>query len=49
VAAVPLWMTETLPVARQRPPLLGEHTEQILTELGYAAADIAALREQSVI
>ena len=49
VAAVPLWMTETAPVERLRPPLLGEHTEQILAELGYDAADILALREQAVV
>ena len=49
VAAVPLWMTETPPVSRRRPPLLGEHTEQILGELGYGAEEIAALREQGTI
>ena len=26
------------------PPLFGEHTEQVLSELGYGAADIARLR-----
>ena len=49
VAAVPIWMSATAPVARQRPPQLGEHTDQILDELGYAAADIDALRAASVI
>ena len=49
VAAVPIWMTETHPVERRRPPLLGEHTDQILGEFGYSSAEIAALREQSVI
>ena len=33
-----------------RPPLLGEHTDQILTDfLGYDAARIAALREAQAI
>jgi crotonobetainyl-CoA:carnitine CoA-transferase CaiB-like acyl-CoA transferase len=30
-------------------PLLGEHNEEVLTELGYGAEEIAALREQGVI
>jgi len=33
----------------ERSPLLGEHTEAVLAELGYAAADVAALRTQKVI
>jgi len=32
-----------------RPPLLGEHTDQVLAELGYAAAEVAALRAKKVI
>ncbi len=31
------------------PPLLGQHSEQILTELGYSPADIAALRAAEVV
>jgi crotonobetainyl-CoA:carnitine CoA-transferase CaiB-like acyl-CoA transferase len=49
VAAVPLWMSETPAVPRRRPPLLGEHTDEILAELGYSATDIAALRQGAVI
>ena len=49
VAAVPIWMSETLPVERRRPPLLGEHTDEVLTELGYDADQIAALRAQAVV
>jgi crotonobetainyl-CoA:carnitine CoA-transferase CaiB-like acyl-CoA transferase len=49
VAAVPLWMTETQAVPRRRPPTLGEHTEQVLGELGYSAQDIVGFRERSVI
>ena len=33
----------------KRSPLLGEHTDEVLAELGYAAQDIAALRTQKVI
>ncbi len=49
VAAVPIWMSETQPVKRRRPPTLGEHTAEVLGELGYAAGDIAALRSRKVI
>jgi formyl-CoA transferase len=32
-----------------RSPLLGEHTEEVLAQLGYSAEQIAALREERVI
>ena len=32
-----------------RSPLLGEHTDEVLAELGYGAAGIAALRENKVV
>jgi crotonobetainyl-CoA:carnitine CoA-transferase CaiB-like acyl-CoA transferase len=34
---------------RRPAPLLGEHNEEILAELGYSAEAIAALREAEVI
>jgi crotonobetainyl-CoA:carnitine CoA-transferase CaiB-like acyl-CoA transferase len=34
---------------RRRAPTLGEHTEEILAELGYSASDIATLRAREVI
>lgn len=49
VAAVPLWMSETHAVPRTRPPKLGEHTDEVLSELGYSIHDIAGMRERSVI
>jgi len=49
VSAVPIWMSETAPVERQRPPTLGEHTDAILGELGYSAADLAALRDKGIV
>jgi succinate--hydroxymethylglutarate CoA-transferase len=32
-----------------RPPLLGEHTEEILTGLGYAGSEIAEFRRRGVV
>lgn len=37
------------PAEVRRSPLLGEHTDEILAELGYAAADVAALRQKKAI
>ena len=34
---------------RRPAPLLGQHTEEVLVELGYTKADIARLREQNVV
>jgi formyl-CoA transferase len=33
----------------KRSPLLGEHTDEVMQELGYGAQDIATLRAQKVI
>jgi len=33
----------------KRSPLLGEHTDEVLGELGYGADQIAALRTEKVI
>ncbi len=33
----------------KRSPLLGEHTDEVLEELGYGADQIAALRTEKVI
>jgi len=37
------------PTEVRRSPLLGEHTDEVLSQLGYSAAQIAALREQRAI
>ena len=44
----PIKMSDS-PTEVKRSPLLGEHTEEVLAELGLGAADIAALRTEKVI
>lgn len=47
---VPIKMSETPGAVRMHPPLLGEHTEQVLRDLlGYADDQITALRGAGVI
>ncbi len=49
LAKAPVWLSENPGRITRRPPLLGEHTEAILGELGYDTAAITALRKQGVI
>jgi crotonobetainyl-CoA:carnitine CoA-transferase CaiB-like acyl-CoA transferase len=44
----PLRFSAAPSCAELPPPLLGEHTAQVLGELGYSAADIAQLAERAV-
>jgi formyl-CoA transferase len=44
----PIKMSDS-PTEVTRSPLLGEHTEEVLLELGFAAAEIAGLREKKII
>ena len=47
--ASPLRLSATPTVLRHAPPSLGQHTEEVLRELGLDAAAIASLRKQKVL
>jgi crotonobetainyl-CoA:carnitine CoA-transferase CaiB-like acyl-CoA transferase len=46
---IPVKLSETPGEIRRPAPLLGDHTEETLAELGYSKAEIADLREREVI
>ncbi|MDG2251790.1 MAG: CoA transferase [Gammaproteobacteria bacterium] len=45
----PVELSETPGEIRTRPPTLGEHTDQLMEELGYSAEEISDLREKRVV
>ena len=45
----PVDMSDTPTEFQRPPPTLGEHTDEILKELGFTAGQIASLRERSVV
>jgi formyl-CoA transferase len=44
----PIKMSDS-PTEVKRSPLLGEHTDEVMRELGYSAQDVAALRAEGAI
>ncbi len=49
IAGIPVKMTETPGRVARRAPVAGEHTDDILHEIGCADSDIRTLREQRII
>lgn len=49
VPGFPVKLSETPSSLRHHPPLLGEHTENVLSELGYSQKEIQQLREKGAI
>jgi formyl-CoA transferase/CoA:oxalate CoA-transferase len=47
--ATPIHMSRTAVSFRRHPPLLGEHTEEVLGELGYNASEIQNFRDNSIV
>lgn len=46
---IPVRMTGTPPSVRRAPPLLGEHTDEVLADLGYSPDEVVALRRDGAI
>ncbi len=49
IIETPFRLSATPGVIRRRAPLLGEHTDEILGEIGYTTADITGLRDRQVV
>jgi crotonobetainyl-CoA:carnitine CoA-transferase CaiB-like acyl-CoA transferase len=49
VSGLPVELSATPGIAPTHPPLLGEHTDEVLLELGYTTQDIAELKAHEVI
>ncbi|MDB5894222.1 MAG: CoA transferase [Rhodoferax sp.] len=47
--ASPIRLSESAPVLRNAPPALGQHTDEVLNELGLSDGDIAKLRQSKAI
>jgi crotonobetainyl-CoA:carnitine CoA-transferase CaiB-like acyl-CoA transferase len=49
MAGSPVRLSHHSATVRRPPPLLGEHTDEVLAEIGYSAADVAAMRERGLV
>ena len=46
---MPFQLSATPASVRTAPPALGEHTDEVLAELGYDAAEMARLRRAGIV
>ena len=49
IAATPVKLHATPGEVRRRPPMLGEHNDEVLRELGYSDSEITALKESGAV
>jgi len=49
VAETPIRLSDTPGMIRGRAPLLGEHSEAILAEIGYSKEQVASLRKAGIV
>jgi len=49
VAGIPVKLSDTPGEVKTPPPFLGEHTQEVLEELGYSSQDLETLRQEKVI
>ena len=46
---IPFKFSDTPAAVRRPPPLLGEHTDEVLSQLGYSTEQIAAMHADNVV
>jgi formyl-CoA transferase/CoA:oxalate CoA-transferase len=49
VTGVPFKLAATPAAVRTAPPLLGQHSDELLAWLGYGDGDVARLRDEGVV